>query len=224
MLHTKKLATIVSEELNAAPVIEEFLLSGLANITAISIVLRPLIVSRLGKRVSPAAIGMALRRYKARTKRTVPIKKRFPSSIEIRPLTSLVEIGIRKDGHTLKRLQAFQHQLTLRGDEICTIAHGAYEVVILAHQRHTKRIYQSMRDCRFTSEVTQLGCVTVDWPSTTKDIPGIYYRVTRALSRREISIQSFHTIGSEMMILVREDVLPQAYTTIRQLLSNSEFE
>jgi hypothetical protein len=141
MLRTQRLAAIVEEELQSAPVIEEFLLSGLANITAVAIVLRPLIVSRLSKRVSIAAIGMALRRYKARTKKTVPMKKRFPSSIEIRPIHSLIEIGIRKDLVSTRRAHNLQKVFTTSKDEVSTIAYGAYEIVILAQENHEKRIY-----------------------------------------------------------------------------------
>lgn len=220
----QKLAAIIEEELSAAPVVEEFLLTGLANITAVSIVLRPLVVARLKRPVSFAAIGMAIRRYKLRTKKTVPHKRKFPSSIQIRAVPDLVEIAYRKTPSTLARMERVQKRLMSIESEVKLIAHGLYEVVFFVEQSHATAIHKIMRGSRTTSHVQRLGCVTVDWPASTKDIPGIYYRVTRALARREISIQSFHTIGSEMMIVVQGDLLQGAYTTIAQLLSNTEFE
>jgi hypothetical protein len=149
----QKLAAIIEEELGAAPVVEEFLLSGLANITAVSIVLRPLVAARLKRPVSFSAIGMAIRRYKMRTKKTVPHKKKFPSSIQIRAVPNLVEIAYRKTTSTLARIKRVQKKLTSIDSEVKLIAHGLYEVVFFVEQSYTKAILKIMESSRTTSYV-----------------------------------------------------------------------
>ena len=218
------LYNLIVNELDSAPLVEEFILSDLANISAVANALQPLVIARLKTRVSVSAIGMTLRRYKARMKSRVPIRKKFPKSTEIRMIDSLVKVSARADKRGLQAWSSLRNLLEKRVDEILLLDQGAYEVSITTHARHKATILKAFKKCTMTAVLDDVGCITVDWPSITKDIPGMYYRVTRALARRDISVQSFHSIGIEMMIVVRGEVLVKAHSTVRDLLSNSEFE
>ena len=78
----------------------------------------------------------------------------------------------------------------------------------------------ALRGQKITSEHDNLAYVTVNWEKITKDIPGIYYRVTRSLAFKNVSMYSLYTIGSEMMIFFKEDVFLEAYQTIVNILQN----
>ena len=218
------LYNIIERELNSAPVVEEFILSGLANISAVAEAFQPLVNAKIKGHVSRAAIGMTLRRYKSRKLESVPLKKKFPRSIDIRVCSSLVEVSARADSRAVRALCNLQKSLERKEKEILLFGSGMYELSVTTDLRHKNAVLRAFRQSEITSILPDIGCITVDWPPITKDIPGMYYRVTRALSRRDISVQSFHSIGLEMMIIVRSDVLSKAYTTICNLLSNSEFE
>jgi aspartokinase len=106
-----------------------------------------------------------------------------------------------------------------KGD-LLTITEGFYEIVIFTSQKYRKQIRKLLGKLKPSSELSNLAIVTVNWPASTKNIPGIYYRITRALAIRQIAIQSFHTIGSEMMIIVSEESFGRAHETIYSLLYN----
>lgn len=223
-MNRSRLSTVLEAELRSAPVIEEFLLSGIVNVSAMATALKPLVVARLNREIPVTTIGMALRRYKSRSGDKLVNKKKFPRRITIRSIGSLSEIAFRIDEKGMRSLAKLSSRLARNKSTVFISGHGAYEISVLADKKLMPQIIAEMKGARPTSKIKDAACVSVDWPASTKDIAGIYYRVTRALARREISIQSFHTIGAEMMIVVRESDLSRAHATISQLLSNKEFE
>ena len=132
----------------------------------------------------------------------------------------MYEVAIEKTQEIVNILRIIDKKIKHNKGDILASIERSYEILIFSNQHNKAIIKEALSKQKITSELDNLAYVTVNWEKITKDIPGIYYRITRSLAFKGISIQSFHTIGAEMMIFFKEDVFLQAYTTISNLLQN----
>ncbi len=211
---------LVKGELKKNPFIIDILQQELVNISALALKLQPAIEKELGKKVRTTAISMGLRRYASETSKKSIFQWRFPDNLEISTKSQIYEVAIEKTPEVKKILDYLYKNIKRNKGEFLSFVEGTYEIVIFTNQKNKKYVKQAIKKHNITSECDNLAYVTVNWEKITKDIPGIYYRITRALAFRNISIQSFHTIGAEMMIFFKEENLVDAYQVIGNLLHN----
>ena len=209
---------IVRRELECNPFLIEIMEQGIANVTAIAPKLQPEIEAELRKKVKISAISMAIRRTKVDSKRI--FQWSFPDNLEISTKSNIYEVAIEKTPHLLPILKYLYQKVKRQKGEFISIIEGTYEIAIFTNQNNKKYVREALRSEKITSELNNLAYITVNWKKFTKDIPGIYYRITRALAFKGISIQSFHTIGGEMMIFFKAGVLVEAYKIIVGVLQN----
>jgi aspartokinase len=211
---------IIEQEVRLLPHLDDLMQIRLINMSALALVIQSKLENKHGIKATKAAIGMALRRnYQPDSKRK-KFSKTFPKHIDITTRSGIYELGIRKNEPGLKAVEKISKLLSLKKDLLITIT-GNYEIVFIANQKSSPVLNKYLTNCEITSERKSLGFITVNWPESTKNIPGIYYRITQAIAWQDISIQSFHTIGSEMMILVESSQLLKTHQTITELLTES---
>lgn len=210
---------LVNEELRKSPTIVDMLQQELANINAVATKIQPSIEKNYGKKAEVPAVGMAIRRFMEVFSDKPIFKWTFPKDIEISTKSKIYEVAIEKTPDIEKILSYLYAHIKRYKGEFLSVVEGTYEIVIFTNQTNKKHVLEAIKNQKITSELDNLAYVTVNWAKVTKDIPGIYYRITRELALKNISIQSMHTIGAEMMMLFKEDALMEAYTTIGKLLS-----
>ena len=133
-------------------------------------------------------------------------------------VSGLFEIALPRSKKSRDVASQIREKLHLNFGEFYAVIEGIYEISILAHHRERQALSKLVRRIGDAEIRDGLGAVTVAWPRTTKDIPGIYYRITRSLALRGISIQSFHTLGAEMVVIVRENDLMNAFEALQAVL------
>ena len=211
---------LVKRELQKNPFLIDVLQQELINISALALKIHPEIEKELGKKVKMAAIGMALRRFNEENVHKSIYQWEFPEDLEVSTKSQIYEVAIERTPQIKEILDYLYKKINLKKGEFLSFAEGTYEIVIFTNQTNKKYVNEAIKKHKITSECNNLAYVTVNWEKITKDIPGIYYRITRALAFRGISIQSFHTIGAEMMIFFKEEALVDAYQVISNLLRN----
>ena len=205
---------IIIKKLGKNPLYIELLKSNLININALAGGFCKEIYIEYKYKASLPTVSMAIRRY---IKKLPKIKTRtFPKHIDITTRTGIYEMALPVNLKS-KRI-AEKIKQSIKSTDFISIAEGSYEIVIFTNQSNREIVRKIIGNTKFNSEVNNLSYVTVNWPPITKEIPGIYYRITGALAHRGISIQSFHTIGSEMMIFIAEADLAGAYDGIKGIL------
>jgi aspartokinase len=211
---------LVKKEMENNPVLADILQQELVNISALALKLQPTIMKEMGKDVKASAIGMALRRYVSETSGNPIYQWKFPKNLEISTKSQIYEVAIEKSSRVKKILDHLFDSIKRQKGEFISFVEGTYEIVIFTNQKNKEYVREAIKKHTITSECDNLAYVTVNWEKITKDIPGIYYRLTRALAFKNISIQSFHTVGAEMIILFKEEVLVDAYQVLGNLLHN----
>lgn len=214
---------LVKNEIEKNPVIADVLQEELINISALAVKILPKIQKELGNKVKLSAVSMAIRRYNEEITDKKLLKWKFPDNLEVSTKSNIYEVAIERTPEISKILDYIQKNIKREKGEFLSIVEGTYEILIFTNQTNKQIIKDSLKSQKITSELNNLAYVTINWGKITKDIPGIYYRITRALAFKGISIQSFHTIGAEMTIFFKDDVFLEAYQTIGNLLQNKLF-
>lgn len=213
---------LVNEELRKSPIIVDMLQQELANTNAVATKIQPSIEKKYGKKIELPAVSMAIRRFMENFSDNQIFKWSFPKDIEVSTKSKIYEVAIEKSPDIQKILNYLYDHIKRHKGEFLSVIEGTYEIVIFTNQTNKKYVLEAIKNQKITSELDNLAYVTVNWAKVTKDIPGIYYRITRELAVKNISIQSMHTIGAEMMMLFKEDALMEAYATIGKLLAEEQ--
>lgn len=212
-------SSAIVRELERRSDLIELLQDDLANVSAVADLLRSKVAREFDGEISSAAAGMAVRRY-LRSSAPKRAERSFPKHLEILTRSQIYEVAIPRNTKGEEIARKVRKEVALEKSDFLSVIEGSYEIVFFTSQRNKARILQLIGRNRKTSEIDSLGCVTVNWPPVTKSIPGIYYRITRALAMNGISIQSFHTVGAETMIFVEEDSLAAAHEALERVLNH----
>ena len=210
---------VIARELQHNHLLLELADQELLNINALARQLKVIVDHELQQRVPETTIAMAIRRH-LDSLEPVPRAQAFPKHIDITTKSGMYEVSFASTEKNRKLAADIRASVLDQDGEALSVIVGAYEVVLYASKRSASKVKRLLKQTRKNSELDDLACVTVDWPPSTKDIPGIYFRVTRALYFANVSIQSFHTIGAEMTIFVKEPALERAHAAISRVLGN----
>ena len=209
---------IVKKELEENPFVIDILQQGLANVTAVAGKMQDVIEKEMGKQVSISSISMSIRRYMAECSKKEMFKWQFPDNLEVATKSKIYEVAIEKTPRFREISKRIDKAIDKNKGDFLSIIEGTYEIVIFTNQKNKDIIKNLLSGEKIHSELNNLTYITIDWPKITKDIPGIYYRITRALAFKGISIQAFDTIGTEMILFFKEQVFADAYETIMRVL------
>lgn len=214
----KTIPQIVRRELEAEPLLLEFLTQGLGNISAVAKRLLPLFEAELQQKVKLSAVSMAIRRYLDEEQQRGAADWMFPANLEITSKSNIYEVAFKRSKRASAICDRIRQSVNISSGDFLSIVEGTYEVVVFTNQKHKSEVRKTLSRSKISSELDNLAYVTVNWERVTKDIPGIYYRITRSLALKGLSIQSFHTIGAEMVLFFKEDAFPEAHRTLIELL------
>ncbi len=213
-------SALVKHYLEKNPFIKDMLMQGVLNITALAEKIRPHIEFELEKPVKISSISMSIRRAQEDFGKKEMFVWKFPPNLEISTKSKIYEISIE---HTKKLPQLLEKiKSAIKTDEGHFLNHieGLYEIVFFTNQNNKEKLKTILKNEKITWEVNNLSLISIEFPKTTKDTPGIYYQITRALASKSIPIQSYHTIGSELNILIKNKDFTSAHELISSLFEN----
>ncbi|GEM_PF-1897610 len=211
---------LVKQELEKNLLLLDMIQQDLLNINALALKLHPSIEAQLSKTVKLSAVSMAIRRVSQQFLHKKLFSWKFPSDLEISTKTGIYEVAIKREPHLPKLLNKIGLKLNNQPSTFLSVVDASYETVLFTNQYNQKILKASLNSKNILCERDNLGYVSINFEQTTKDISGIYYQITRALALRNISIQSMHTLGAEVILLFKNDVLIPAYHTLKALIEN----
>ena len=166
---------------------------------------------------SVAAIGMEIRRFLSKIPKQNKNKViQVDAPLHIVTRTHLQELIFDKNNRQLC-LDLF-NRITKTKNFSCLIE-GEKEIVLLTDYDvnellKTKEIKQNV-----SNHTTDLGFISVDFSIKLRTVVGVYCYVTTALASANIPIHSFHTIGGEILILVKNEDLIKTQEVLSSLLN-----
>lgn len=209
------MSILVQTYLRKYPLLTRYASSGLVNLNALA----RLIKKGFNKKSSSfAAMGMDLRRYIAKMPKVSIVSFDFSKySLQLITRTNIHEIILNKNLANRKKCLVVVSEIT-QTKYFVSIVEGEKEIVVMTDQPFKELLEIKGLKNIVNHKTSNLGYISVNFPIELRDVPGIYSLITSSLAEAEISIHSFHTIGGEILILVKNKNLTHAQEVLRSLL------
>lgn len=170
------------------------------------------------KKPSIASLGMGIRRYLASFPQNVSsqhLSLELPIHFVVR--SNLQEVIFTKSEKSRELVHNVFQQLSNQRNFSCLIE-GEKEIVLVTDYNLSgilKEIPIKKQLIRYTQD---LGFISIDLPISLREVVGIYSHITSLLAVADIPIHSFHTIGGEILILVKNEDLVNTQEVLRTSL------
>lgn len=207
------MSTITTEFLKKHPLLILYTQMGLININALARYIKE--NSMEMDLSSSAAISMDIRRYLSK----MPKQKKPHFTLEplhIVTRTHIQEFVFNNNMQNRKICLALFDRIAKLNQFSC-IVEGEKEIVFITNS-FTPLGKDEKKNISFHTE--GLGFISIDFPMKMREVIGIYNYITSALMLANISIHAFHTIGGEILILVKNDDLLKTQEALSSILQS----
>lgn len=210
---------VVARYVAQTPFLEEGLMRGWLNLTAVARELRPPIETELLKEVSEAAIVMALRRLAARRRpHRAATGKLLGNLGELTLRSGLVEVTFQASEPLLDKQHQLMHQLARRRDRFVTFSQGVSEVTIILPQSAMRDVTRIFAGERVVARLDNLSALTVRLPAGVVTTPGVYYSVLKQLAWNDINVIEVVSTYTELTIVLANADVDRAFTALKAFL------
>lgn len=199
------------------PLLTSYAQKGLINFNALARYLKE--NNLVDVSTSLAAVGMDLRRHLSKLPivRTTPVDfSKYSLQLVIR--TNINELVVNKKIENRKHYKNIFDEIS-KTKYFISVVEGETEVVIMTDYPINELQKKWDLGNSITHFTDELGFISINFPIEFRQIPGIYNAITSSLAERNISIHSFHTIGGEILILVKNADLNQSEEILKSLLT-----
>lgn len=181
--------------------------------------LKPAVEKELGKRVSEAALVMALRRYE---EELVDVDKKLRKSSltgEILMRTNIMDINVVKTNSLLAQLKELYTLVNFEKGDTLNIIQGSNEIAIIINEKYTDKLLRFLKKEKIIAHEKNLVALTINFDM--KDFistPGIIFRTVRGLAWEGINIFEIVSTFTELTFILHADDSMKAYSVLGELL------
>ena len=218
--HMITVPEVVEELVRKSPFIDEALSDGMINTSALARRLKPQIEDILLKTVTEGSIVMALKRL-AQTR--VNTKNEFNAVFQQVPdmivRSNLVEVTVP---HTIESRQAIQRILQTIGEKknaLFIVTQGVFETTMIISTDLLSLVNEQVGKER-VAYFDNISSITIALPESTVPASGIYYQILKSLALEKISIVEVASTYTEFTIMLRNDDVERAFSTLKRLFQN----
>ncbi len=203
------MSKVVGTFLQQNPLILKYMQMGLINITSLAKHIKESDTAFFSK-ATTTAISMAVRRHVASAPKVDSRQAtNWDKNLQFVVRSNLTElIFVKSDEKRQVGLQLF-HKISKTKHFSCLVE-GEKEIVLLTDFPVDKLLESKGVINSITHQTEGLAFISIDLPIELREIVGVYSTITTQLALADISIHSFHTIGGEILILVRDEDLVDA--------------
>jgi len=213
---------IVRKLIGERPFLEEALAKGLVNYSAVAEDLKVEIEKELGKKVTSAAVMMALRREAERLSQSfIPKSLTHIQESDITLQSGLMEWTIARSSTVQSSIQEL-HKLAGGAEAVMSVVTGVHETTLISNRKNKPHIKRAFTRERTISTLDNLAALTVRIPTSAVDTVGVFYTLTKALNWENINIVEIVSTYTELTLIVREDDAARAFTVLRKLLKKEK--
>lgn len=214
-----KIAEIVEEVVRRSPFLMESLEEGLINISALARKLQPEVEARLGRPLKTGAIIMAINRMPAGklTYERRSLQHFFRKLSDLNVRTDLIDYTFR-NSDTLPLCQSrLLREIESKPNLFYSVSRGVTETTLLVTSSLKERVSDIFSDEQLLSEETELAAITLLLPIENRNLYGVYYYILKDLAWRGINLIEIISTSNEFSIVVRNEDLDQAFSTVAGL-------
>lgn len=211
------LARIVQYLIEEEPWIQDALLRGYANISAVARLLKPKIEEILGREVNLSGVITSIKRVRAKYK---PSREQLRiisrSTIIIR--TNLAKISIEKTKRNLEIARSLSAETP---EAFFQVLEGATTLTLIMDQRMLGTVKSKIEGAEVIDEKSDLAAIIIQSPRKIVDTPGCIAIFYNAIARREINIEETISCCTETIIVLKMIDSVKAYGILADLMAGT---
>ena len=206
----------VSEIVKNSPYLEEGLVLGIINLSALARNLKPRIEKRTLKKTSVSAIVMALQRLGLKLRdKSLKGKIILPQDMTVR--SNLIELTYANSPTLREKLPKALHLAEKSKDVFFNILQGLFETSIIASQSLMENLKKSFQNEKLVLKTENLASVTLRYSEDAIFTPGVYYLILKNLAWEGINVVEVISIHNELSLIVEKSKIDRAFQIIKQL-------
>ncbi len=209
----------VEKYITGKPFLASALSQGIINLTSLSRIILPDIQHAVGKEIRTGAIVMALKRLSSdlEFRATHKIVKTLKHIGEITVRSSLNDYAFKASDTLLPNMAALIARIEDDKNAFFTSSRGVGETNIVVSSHLAPHVLELFKDEELLAKQEGLSSITVRLPKENVSTPGIYYFIFQRLSWEGVNIYEVISTSFEFTILVDEENVDKAFSTIKNL-------
>lgn len=212
------MSNVISTFLKLHPLLTSYTQKGLINLNALSRYIKEN-NNQVESSTSIAAVGMDLRRYLANLPKvtfTPVIFSRYSLQLVVR--TNINEVVLNKNIESRKWCSSIVQKI-YQTKYFVSIVEGEREMIIMTDYPLKELLNKDKLKTSMIHYTDELSFISINFPIELRLVSGVYNIITASLAEVNIPIHSFHTIGGEILILVKNDNLAQTQEILQSILT-----
>lgn len=211
------IAHIVKKYVDELPFLQEAMSKEIISYGNLADELLPKIEKELGKKVKPAAIVMALRRY-AESLKIKEKKYKFDFSSDIITKTNIVDIAVVKSPKFFTDLSKLYKLVNFDRGDVLNIIHGNNEVAIITNSKYKNKILNFLKNEKIINLQEDLISISLSYSEKFFYTPGVLFNAIRRLVWNNINIYEVISTYTELIFIIHKNDFNRAYSSLLELI------
>lgn len=210
---------VVEKLVKRTPFVEEALVEGLINISALARKFLPEIEKELKKDVKLGAVVMALNRL------PITLGERLSKKIsfvvenigDITVRSHLTDFTFTNSESLIECRKLLLDKVSKKGNFFFTVCHGVTETTLVLSSVLEQDVNEVFKNENLISSTSNLASVTVKLPKTNLTTPGLYYFMFKRVADYGINVVEIISTGHEVTLIVKEENVEEAFSIMKNL-------
>jgi aspartokinase len=212
-----RVSDVVEEEVRRTPFLEAALMDGLINHSALARRLRPSVERRLLRKVSVAAVMMAVRRLEPEVSRRIGGRRSMPAVGDLTVRSNLMEFTFRNSATLRASHRRFLGRLAHVPDGFVTYTQGVSQVMLIVSASLERAVEEAFEGESRVATLKNLSALVLRLAPTVVKTPGAYYRILKQLAWQEINVIDVVSTYTEFTIILDDAQVNAAFAALRSL-------
>ena len=212
----RTISQAVEEIIQRSPFLSETIAEGVANNAQIARKIKADVEKILLEKVTPAAIAMALHRIGKRVRRPQYGEKMLKHIHDITVRSNLVEILFDNSAAT-ELLETLIATAKKRDDLFVNFSRGLHETLLIVNKTFEHELAPVLRKQKNVRRRDGLSAITMQLPTSSLNVPGVYYPILKAIAWEGISFVEVMSVDTEFSILFEDKDIDRAFAVIKRL-------
>ena len=215
----RSVTQIVDQLLAHTPYLEEALAAGLLNLSALARRLQPAVEATLGKRVTRAAVLMALRRRSGR----LPELRHGVGAVlrgirEVAVRGELVEFTLPARTFGAAARTRLLEVVSARSPAFLAVTQGIGETTVIVDATAAETLARELGELPSVGRIEGLSALTVRLPEQAVQVPGVHYTLLKQLAWVGVNVVEVISTFTELTIVLAEADVERAFAALQGLL------
>ena len=211
---------LVKKIISEQPFLEEALGKGIISMGNLAEQLLPSIEHELGKKVSQAAIVMALRRFAEEVAEQRKKTRKFNFTGEILMKTNVCDFTFVKSQSFLSKLKTVYDLVNFERGDTLNIILGNNEASIIINEKYSEKLIKFFSNEKLLNKEKDLVALTIIFTSDDfTHTPGVIFNTVRKIAWENINIYEIISTMTELTFILNKKDSIKAYNVLYELVS-----